>query len=37
LALLDEPSNEVKIYALEKLNEIVDLFWAEIADQITKM
>lgn len=37
LALLDEDSIEIKVYALQKLNEIVDLFWAEIADQISKI
>ncbi|KAJ3275043.1 proteasome regulatory particle base subunit [Terramyces sp. JEL0728] len=37
LSLLDEPNNDLKIYALKELDSIVDLFWAEIADQITKI
>lgn len=37
LYLLDEPSNDLKTHALQKLDSIVDLYWAEIADQITKM
>jgi hypothetical protein len=37
LFLLDEPSNELKIHALKKLDQMVDLYWSEIADQITKM
>ncbi len=37
LSFLDEPTNDLKIFALKKLDSIVDLYWAEIADQITKM
>jgi hypothetical protein len=37
VCLLDEPTNDLKIYALQKLDAIVDLYWAEIADEITKM
>ena len=37
LALLEEPDNQVKKYALETINLIVDNFWAEIADSISKM
>jgi len=34
LSLLEEDSAELKVFALEKLNEVVGDFWAEIADQI---
>jgi len=37
LALLDESSNQLKVYALERLNQIVHQFWAEIADSIEKI
>lgn len=37
IALLDEEEEILKIYALEKLNELVDQFWAEIAAHIIKM
>ena len=37
LSLLDEPEEQLKIYALEKLNALVDLFWAEISDSVSKM
>ncbi|KAI8897971.1 armadillo-type protein [Globomyces pollinis-pini] len=37
LSLLEEPDNDLKIHALKKLDSLVDLFWAEIADQITKI
>ncbi len=37
LALLDEDSYELKHVALERLNEQVNQFWAEIAASITKM
>ncbi|CAG8444505.1 8265_t:CDS:10 [Diversispora eburnea] len=37
IALLDEPEEELKIYALEKLNTLVDQFWAEISDAIAKI
>lgn len=33
VALLDEDDNAVRVYALKKLNEVVDTFWAEIADE----
>ncbi|CAG8718005.1 12836_t:CDS:2, partial [Racocetra fulgida] len=32
-----EPEEELKIYALKKLNEIVDQFWAEISDAVQKI
>lgn len=34
LALLDEPEHEIKVFALKKLNDIVDVFWAEISDAV---
>lgn len=37
LALLDEPEPELQIFALERLNEILDVFWPEIADSVQKM
>jgi len=37
IALLDEKEAELKHYALLKLDAIVDEFWAEIADVITKI
>eukprot|EP01113_Clastostelium_recurvatum_P036086 TRINITY_DN509_c0_g1_i1.p1 TRINITY_DN509_c0_g1~~TRINITY_DN509_c0_g1_i1.p1 ORF type:complete len:961 (+),score=274.09 TRINITY_DN509_c0_g1_i1:139-3021(+) len=37
IALLDEDQNELKYHALEKLNAVVDDFWAEIASDIQKI
>ncbi|KAI9144268.1 armadillo-type protein [Paraphysoderma sedebokerense] len=37
ISLLDEREEDLKIYALQKLDSIVDQFWAEIADAITKI
>lgn len=37
LALLDEPDDQLKIFALKKLNQIVDIFWAEISDAVDKI
>lgn len=37
LALLEEPENELKVFALSRLDELVDTFWAEIADNVSKM
>jgi 26S proteasome regulatory subunit N2 len=37
LALLDESNEQLKINALERLNDVVDIFWAEIADEVGKM
>lgn len=34
VALLSEPETELKVFALRKLNEIVNDFWAEIADSL---
>jgi len=36
ISLLDE-SEELQIYALKKLNSIVDQFWAEISDSVSKI
>lgn len=37
LALLEEPEHELQAVALSKLNELVDVFWSEIADASTTM
>lgn len=37
LALLDEPEPELQTFALERLNEIIDVFWPEIADSVQKI
>jgi 26S proteasome regulatory subunit N2 len=37
LALLDEEQDELKEFALQKLNEVVHEFWAEIAMSISKI
>lgn len=37
ISLLSEPVNELKVYALQQLNAIVDQFWPEISEAIEKM
>jgi len=37
LALLEESEPKLKIYALERLNTLVDEFWPEISDNIQQM
>ncbi|KAL7631720.1 UNVERIFIED_CONTAM: hypothetical protein RMT77_017975 [Armadillidium vulgare] len=37
LALLDENEDQLQVFALERLNEITDTFWPEIADSIQKI
>lgn len=37
LALLDEPQTALQVQALRSLNQIVDVFWAEIASSIAKL
>lgn len=37
IGLLDEPEEQLRCYALEKLNQNVDQFWTEIADHVSKM
>lgn len=37
ISLLDEPMPELKIFALRKLDAIVDEFWPEISESIEKM
>lgn len=37
ISLLDEPMSELKIFALRKLDCIVDEFWPEISESIEKM
>lgn len=34
LALLEEEDNALKAHALQKLHQVVDFYWAEIADAI---
>ena len=37
LSLLDESELEVKVFALQRLNTLVDRFWAEIAESVSKL
>jgi 26S proteasome regulatory subunit N2 len=37
LSLLDENIEKSLIYALQRLNSIVDIFWPEISDSISKV
>lgn len=37
ISLLDEPKDELRSFALEKLNSMVDEFWAEISEIIEKI
>jgi 26S proteasome regulatory subunit N2 len=37
LALLDDPEPELKGFALQNLNEVVDDFWAEISESVSKL
>ena len=37
ISLLDEPEPQLKVFALEKLNRIVNVFWAEISEAIDKI
>ncbi|KAJ3101281.1 proteasome regulatory particle base subunit [Phlyctochytrium planicorne] len=37
ISLLDETNEELQIYALKQLDVMVDQFWAEIADEVTKI
>lgn len=37
IGLLDEPDQQLRSYALQKLDDTVDQFWAEIADDISKI
>ncbi|CAG0923939.1 unnamed protein product, partial [Notodromas monacha] len=37
LAWLDEPVPELQVFTLQKLNEVVDEFWAEISEHIEKI
>ncbi|KAF9376591.1 proteasome regulatory particle base subunit, partial [Mortierella sp. AD011] len=37
IALLDEHDDDLKVYALQKLNGLVDQFWAEISDAVSKI
>lgn len=37
ISLLNEPELDVKLFALNKLNELVDVFWHEISDSVSKI
>lgn len=37
ISLLDEPIPELKMFALKKLDSIVDEFWPEISEVVEKM
>ena len=37
LSLLSEPEAQVKVFALNRLNQLVDDFWAEIAESVSDM
>ncbi|KAI9302563.1 armadillo-type protein, partial [Cunninghamella echinulata] len=37
VALLDEQQPELKVYALQQLNSLINEFWAEIADSVAKI
>lgn len=37
ISFLDEPEDELKVWALERLNQIVGDFWPEISDSVEKM
>ncbi|KAJ3217761.1 proteasome regulatory particle base subunit [Dinochytrium kinnereticum] len=37
ISLLDETDEELQVHALQQLNVMVDQFWAEIADEVSKI
>nr|CAB3265235.1 26S proteasome non-ATPase regulatory subunit 1 [Phallusia mammillata] len=37
ISLLDEPDDELQVYALNRLNDIVPEFWPEISDHVEKI
>lgn len=37
ISLLDEPDHQLQVFALDKLDQLVDDFWAEIADTVEKI
>lgn len=37
LSLLDEPEEEVKLFALQKLDQVVDTFWPEVSESVDKI
>ena len=37
LALLEEPEDDVKIFALKRLDSIVESFWSEISESVEKI
>lgn len=37
LSLLADPDPEILAYAIEELNEVVSLYWAEISEHVAQM
>jgi hypothetical protein len=37
IALLDEPTDQLKNFALQQLDRIVDLHWAEVAEVLPNL
>lgn len=37
LALLEETEPAIKLFALKKLNSLVDTFWPEVSESVDKM
>eukprot|EP01137_Pigoraptor_chileana_P000786 Opistho-2@37491 len=37
VALLDEPDDQLKVFALERLNGMVDTFWAEVSESVGRI
>ena len=37
LSLLKEAEDEIKVFALKRLDQLVNIFWAEIAESISTM
>lgn len=37
LSLLSEPEEKVKVFALNRLDQMVDDFWPEIAESVSSM
>lgn len=37
LSLLNEPEEQVKVFALNRLDQLVDDFWAEISESVSSM
>lgn len=37
LSLLEEPEPELQVHALEQLDQLIDHYWVEVAEEITRM